>query len=77
MDCASAGTIRLSVLTKDGKSTIVHAEPGDTTRSLKFQIKTAEGMHPDHQRLAFAGSRLDDCCILSEASRIRPRWSSS
>lgn len=46
----------------------IEAQPSDTIADVKAKIHAREGLHPDGQRLIFAGVQLEDDKALSDYS---------
>jgi ubiquitin len=49
-----------------GKTVSLEVEPSDTIESLKAKIQAKEGIHPNQQRLVFAGKYLENGYLISD-----------
>jgi ubiquitin C len=59
---------RINVRTMSGKFISLYVEKSNTIEMVKKKIYRAEGIHPDKQRLIFAGKQLEDELTLASYS---------
>ena len=55
-----APKMQIFVKTLSGKTVSLEVDPCDTVRNVKSRIQDTEGLHPEYQRLIFAGRSLQD-----------------
>ena len=58
--------IRIFVKTQTGRTFALEVDPIDTIGSIKIKIQEKKGIHPEQQRLTFAGNELEDYRTLSD-----------
>jgi ubiquitin len=58
--------MQIFLKTLNGKTITLDVDPSDTVGGLKQKIQAKEGIHPDPQRLIFAGKQLEDERTISD-----------
>ena len=63
-----ASAMQIFVKSLSGKTITIEVEPTDSIEQIKAKIQEKEGIAPEHQRLYFAGKKLDNGKTLSDYS---------
>jgi len=62
----TSGHVQMFVKTLTGQTVTYEVDLGETVGYFKLRIEDTEGIHPDDQRLIFAGKQLEDGRTLSD-----------
>jgi len=58
--------MQIFIISPDGKSFILDAEPADTIENILYKIQDKNGIPPEKQRLIFGGKQLENNRTLAD-----------